>query len=100
MEERAASRPSAADRKRDAAALGILMLGVATFFYARYRMQLLAADQITRVPGHSATEQFWFYDRMSYAGLWIAGAGIVAAVVLSLLRVRRARRAPHTLPES
>ena len=95
-------RPTAADRVRDAIALALLGGGAATFFYARYRLQVLGANRITRVPGHAATEQFWHYYKMSSAGLWTAGVGLVAAVAFALLRARRApgRGASHTTFES
>jgi hypothetical protein len=92
-----APRPTAADRARDAIALALLAGGAALFFYARYRLRVLGANRITRVPGHAAVEQFWFYYKMSYAGLWTAGAGLAAAVAFALLR---ARRASHPTLES
>ena len=82
-------RASGAQRLADGVALALIVGGVGLFFYARYRLQLLAANQITRVEGHWAVEQFMHYWRLSSAGLWTAGAGLVLAVGLALWQRRR-----------
>lgn len=83
-------RATLADRVRDAVAIALLVGGGALFLYARRHLQLLASDQITRVPGHSAVEQAEHFDRLSRAGLWTAGAGLVLAVALAVHQHRRA----------
>ncbi|HET7456561.1 MAG TPA: hypothetical protein VFJ74_02835 [Gemmatimonadaceae bacterium] len=94
----AATRPTAADRVRDAIALALLAVGGVLFFYARFRLQQLAANHITRVQGHAAEEQFWYYYRMSYVGAGVAAAGLAAALTFAFLRSRRVRRlASHTI---
>ena len=82
----------------------LLAGGAGVFLYARYQLQQLAANHVARVRGHSAIEQAVRYDRLSRAGLWLAGAGLLAALSFALLRAGRARvrdrRAPHTISAS
>ena len=82
-------RASGPQRLADGFALGLIAGGAALFFYARYKLQLLASDQITRVEGHWAVEQFMRWRRLSEAGLWTAGVGLALAVGLALWQWRR-----------
>ena len=61
-------RASGTQRLADGVALALMVGGVGLFFYARYRLQLLAAHQITRVQGHRAVEQFMHYCRLPTRG--------------------------------
>ena len=76
-------------RLADGFALGLIVAGAALFLYARHRLQLLAANQITQVEGHWAVEQFNRWRHLSDAGLWIVGAGLVLAVALAIWQWRR-----------
>ena len=76
-------------RLADGVALTVLLAGVATFLYARYRLQLLAANRIDRVEGHWAVEQFRQWRHVADAGLWTAGAGLALAVGLAVWQWRR-----------
>lgn len=91
-----ARRAAGLHRLADGFALALIAGGVVLFFYARYRLQLLAADQITRVEGHWAVEQFVRFHRLSNAGLWISGVGLLLATGLALWQWRRRAAARAT----
>lgn len=85
-------RPSAADRRRDVAAVVILLAGAALYGYGFLGLHALATKPIVLPRGEFALARFDHFWYLSRAGATLILIG-VAAVAWSFWRHRRRRHA-------
>jgi hypothetical protein len=86
---------SPAGRLRDAAAVAMLVAGVALYAWGNTNLRAMAAGRIEREPGRTAVERAEHYERISRGGAGVALLGVGVGVWSYLRHVRtRAARAP------
>ena len=75
----------AADRRRDGAAVVLLLIGAALMLYANFGMHNLSLGQVTLAEGEWQMNRYNTYSRMSTLG----GSFIVAGVLIGVWSMSR-----------